>query len=341
MKKKTFHSQDTVNIDAPPEKKIVLIIPREQILEDPNNLREKFDVSKIKELARSIKNQGMQQLPEVNFAHQVDGITYFYLKAGARRLRALDLLKEESMECVILCEQYNGERSVERRLEQGAENSSREPQTHSELVTLVEEVIGEECNNKEPIHGAVQRALRRVGSAFGKSDVWAQNYHTLAGLLPKLREMLDEDEEGERLNFSVGLALARAPQDVQNELLEEARSYFQRGGHKFGYSFIVRRAREIRLKRGEKIRGRASDEKAVFMKVSEKLFTLAMGFGGGRGPHDYREWIIFNLARMDIAEVDRMLQELKRSLEHFSQLEDMVQKKREENYERYKMRQVG
>lgn len=341
MKKKIFHGHNIVNINAPPKNKTVLVIPRPQILEDPHNLREKFDDHKIRELARSIKNQGMQQLPEVNFGHKRDGVTYYYLKSGARRLRAHDILKKEEVECVVLCEQYNGERNVERRLEQGAENSSREGQTHSELVRLVEEVIEVEVRNQDaPAHGAIKRALHRVASAFGKSDMWAQNYHTLAGLLPELREMLDEDEEGERLNFNVGLALARAPQDAQRALLEEARSHFQRGGHQSGYSFIVRKAREIRVERGEKVRGRAFDEKTAFMKIADRLLDLAAGFGGGRTGERYTEWIHTNLARMKVEEVDRMLSTLISVVDHFSQLKDMVNTRRDENYTHFRMRRV-
>lgn len=334
-----------VFLEGPPPEKMILDIPLDQLSVDPHQPRVTFDEKKLKELARSILNQGLQQNPVVNFSHNEDGVSYFIIKAGERRFRAHQLLtrwgnefSSDSMECVVETEHYDGQRSFHRRLEQAAENSSREPQTHAEITALVKEAVKEEkLNCEKSTYGAVQRALQRIAAAFGKSEAWAQQYHTLTGLNDEFLLMLDEDDDGNRLNLPVAIALARAPSDVQSRLYEEARPYFARG-HKAGYGFIVRRAREIRTKRGEKVRGRQKEEREKFMAIAEKLLGLAQNFGDGRGHGEYHEWILSCLSKMSIHEVDVMLSSLSAALNHFEQLKMFVQEKRDNNYAQYRKR---
>jgi len=312
--------------------KRILDIPIGQLLPDPNQPRENFSKRSLQELAESIKNQGLQQFPVVNFASHKKGKDYYHIKAGERRWRAHKLLGLKSITCVVEDVVYDGTRDVNRRLAQAAENSSREPHTHGEIIKLVEEVVQAVIGERDVVHGSVDIALGRVAAAFGKSRAWAVNYQTLVGLLPALRDMLDEDETGERLNFAVATALARAPADVQEQLLLEAKPIFDKKGHAAGYSYIVRKAREIRKDRGEKIRGRGSDDKARFIKMGTWLRRYAEHFCGERHSSEHRLYIEDMIGKMSVCDVDEMLNDVRFSLQVFKQLGDMLQTKRDENY---------
>ena len=236
------------------------------------------------------------------------------------------------MSCIIATETYEGKRDVKRRLAQAAENSSRVPHAHSEIVVLVEEVVRDETARLGTSYGATQTALKRVAVAFGKSVAWSQNYQALTGLLPELRDMLDEDSEGERLNFNVAVALARAPSDVQKQLLRDAETYFKKGGHAMGYNFIVRRAREIRLERGEKVRGHGFDEKIRFVGIANRLKKLAEGLCGERHSTEYKRYVEGIIDKMDVSEVDDILNDVKFGLQAFMELRTILQSRRDGNY---------
>lgn len=305
--------------------KRILDIPLDQLLPDPHQPREKFNEMDLKELATSIKNQGQQQLPTVNFAFKKEGKDHYYIRAGERRWRAHKKLEKPSMQCVVEEEPYDGKHSVRRRLAQAAENSSRVPHTHGEIIKLVEEVVQDVVKERGVQYGAIQIGLERVAKAFGKSLAWATGYHTLTGLLPELREMLDEDTGGNRLNFSVGTALARAPTDVQLKLLRDAEPYFKKGGHAAGYSFIVRKVREIRESRGEKVRGRGSDDRIRLVRTVERLRKLGDGLVGDRRTTEYRQWVESLLKEISLPEISIMLSEIKQGLWVFAELRNMCE----------------
>ncbi len=301
--------------------KLVLNIPLEQLLRDPHQPRKKFKEDEIEELTTSIRSQGLQQLPTVNFAFKKDGKDYYYIKAGERRWRAFMRLGKAAMECVVEEKSYGGVRSSDRRLAQAAENSSRIPQTHGEIIELVEEVIQDEIKQRNGKQwGAVHAGLERVAKAFGKKLGWATNYQTLTGLVPELREMLDEDEKGDRLNFNVGIALARAPTDVQKQLLLDAEPYFKKGGHAAGYRFIVQNSRKIRESRGEKIRGRSDTDMIRIGKTADRLRKLAEGLCGDLRSTEYVEWVESLLDKMCISEIDVMRNDIKLGIQIFSEL---------------------
>ena len=312
------------NVPDSSENGYVEDIPLDQILEDPYNIRTNFDEDKIAELALSIREQGLQQLPYVNFAYEKDSKKYYYLKAGARRLRAHRKLGRASMVCFVRGT-YVAKKSVRRRLEQGAENSVREPQTHSEMIALVEDVLIEELNTKE--HGAVNRAVTRVSAAFGKSASWAGNYRTLVGLLPELRLMLDDNSYGNGLDFHLALSLAGSPKDVQHGLLEESKKI---DDIKIRRSYVSRKAREIRAKRGEKIKNRSAEELRSFLGMPEKLLKVVMHFGESRTGPELNNYIDVNLSRVnDFVSVDEMLSSLEQVKQFIEWLEVPIKKKRD------------
>ena len=308
---------------------VVLEIPLDQLLPDQHQPRIKFNQQALRELAESIKSQGLQQLPPVHFAYRAGGRDYYYIHAGERRWRAYKMLEKHSIPCVVEEGVYNGERNVKRRLAQGTENFSREPQTHSEIIALVEDVIKEEVEKRGVRYGSVQIALQIVSRAFGKSLGWATNYQTLTGLLPELRDMLDEDAKGGRLNFNVGMALARAPTDVQKQLLKDAESFFKKGGHSAGYRFIVRRCREIREDRGEKVRNARFDDRDRLTRTADRLRKLGDDFCGDLRHTEYENWVESILAEMQIPTIEVALSNIRTGLQFFTRLRNKLETKLE------------
>lgn len=312
--------------------KRVLDIPLDQLIPDPNQPRTNFNEQALQELAESIENRGLQQYPTVTFSHTKDGKAYYILKTGERRWRACKLKGLKSMTCVVDDVVYDGKRNTARRLEQAAENSSREPHTHEEILTLVEEVVQEEVAKRGTSYGSVQIALNIVAKTFGKSLAWATNYHTLAGLIPELRKMLDEEDEEKRLSFNTALALARAPREDQMVLLLQAQDKVRRYGTKAGYTFIVKSAREIRESRGERLRGRGYDEKTKFMKIGLRLYRLMAELSENRRSSEQAKYMSDMIQKMSVLEVDEMLHNINQGMEGFKALRAQLEKKRASNY---------
>lgn len=314
--------------DGPVVKEILL----EHILPDPHQPRKRFNPQALRELADSIDCQGLQQLPVVNRAFMKDGIQYYYLKAGERRYQAHILLKRKSITCVVEKEKYVAEYDAQRELAQAAENSSREPHTHNEIVGLVERIVAAEIKARGQEYGSVAIALQRVARAFGKSEEWVRNYHTLTGLHPALRELLDDRDDEKRLNFSIGCALARAPQDQQLVLLALAKSHKVRGGHTAMLQFITREGRSIREERGERVRGRASDDRTSLERMVRTLQRQANVFVADRKSIQQQAHVKGILSRLRTGEVDSLLSELKQALCVFEELRILLDKRREELY---------
>lgn len=243
-----------------------------QLLPDPNQPRKKFSQKQLESLAQSIKTEGLQQPIIITFAYMKDDIPYYYIKAGERRWKAHIHLGMEFAECLLrTSEKYSGIEDVERILAQAAENNNREPQTHSEIVAVVQKVVAEQEKASNGARGYISIAMKRVASAFGMGEVWAGNYHTLSNLHPDFLALLDEDDVmKERLNFQVGLALARAPQEVQKDLYEKAKPLFKKN-FLAGLRLITDESRKVRKGRGERIRGRQSDEMDRLISLFVKM----------------------------------------------------------------------
>lgn len=311
---------------------VVREIPLEHILPDPHQPRTQFNKGALEELANSIDTQGLQQLPVVNRAYVKDGIQYYYLKAGERRYHAHILLKKKTIMCVVEKESYNGVYDPQRELAQAAENSSREPHTHNEIVGLVERIVTAEINARGQVHGSVNIALQRVARAFGKSEAWVQNYHTLTKLTKALRPLLDEADDEKRLNFNIACALARAPEDQQLVLYSLAKPLKSRGGHGAMLQFITREGRSIREGRGERVRGRASDDRTALERLVRTLSRQAIVFLGDRKKDAHREYVNHLLSTMRTIEVDLLLLEIKQALMVFEDLKAALDARRDELY---------
>ncbi|MFA5841727.1 MAG: ParB N-terminal domain-containing protein [Candidatus Paceibacterota bacterium] len=307
-----------------------------QLLRDPHQPRQKF--KKLDGLARSIKDQGLQQPIVVNFAFRKGGVDYYYIKAGERRWRSQVKDGVKTIMCVIDPKKYDGKKNVTRILEQASENSSRLSQTHGENVEVVRLVVEEEVVKRGTTHGAINAGLVRVANAFGESIGWAQKYHTLTGLNKELLEMLDgtESDDGDsRLNMQTALALARGPTEEQTDILERSRSVFEKRGYEAGLSFIVREVRKVREERGEKIRGRLHDAKRSFMRIAEGLQRLSDRFLGDRRSSAHREYVEANIRSLSPLEVDEMLGNMKDALITFGDLKKTLEAQREIHYRPY------
>ena len=327
---------------APPKGMHVLDIPLDQLIFDPHQPRKIFTTELIAELAETIKSQGLQQLPVVNFAYERDGKRYYYIKAGERRFRAHLLLRRETMPCLVETAAYDGTRSVERILAQAAENSSREPHTHAEIVAVMDEVVQEEkAKRGEHHHGAIEVAMGRVAQAFGKSRAWAEQYYALTHLHPELREMLDDPNDEERLNFNAAIALSRIPANQQHELLEQGKKMKAKGGHALMYRFIVLQARALREHRGIMPRGRKpSDDKAIIVTAVDRLYRHAVNFCAERRSSEHKRYLIDVLGQMSILEIDNLLHQLGESLIAFQGLKDLAQVRRDALYQAQGLRVV-
>ncbi len=308
----------------------VLDIPVDQILLDPHQPRTTFDPVALDELATSIDKQGLQQLPTVNFAYEKDGKRYYYIKAGERRYRAHQILKLSTLKCLVAEEAYDGTFCVARKLAQAAENSSREPHTHEEIVVVMEAVIKDEVEKRgDKAHGAIEIAMGRVAQAFGKSRAWAQNYVALTHLHPELRAMLDSKGDDERLNFGVARALAGVPAARQQELLNQAKGLKAKGGHSLMYQFVVRQASALREESGHRLRGRKlSDDKAVLTAAVNSLHRLAMSFVAERRSSEHQHFMVSVLGQMPTIEVDDLLHKLNEAMLTFQSLQTVVKERR-------------
>lgn len=314
----------------------VLDIPLDQILLDPNQPRTEFDPDALNELAETIKSQGLQQYPTVNFAYEKDGKRYYYIKAGERRFRVHQILKKETMRCIVLEETYDGTLDIDRKLAQAAENSSREPHTHAEIIAVMEGVVKNEYARREgkSLHGAIEVAMGRVAKAFGRSRSWAENYYNLTHLHPELRAMLDSRNDDERLNFNSALSLSRVPADAQHQLLEQGKGLKTKGGHALMFQFISRQARVLRENRGIPMRGRKpSDDKVILTRTVEALYRLSVTFCAERRSTEHREHLRSMLALMGVLDVDDLLHKVNEALIAFQGLKAIAQERRDALYQ--------
>ncbi len=309
-----------------------------QVRFDPNQPRKTFDATALNELAESIKSQELQQLPTVNFAFVEDGEPVYYIKAGERRYRAHELLRRETIWVIVEPEIYTGQYDPTRVLAQAAENSSREPHTHAEIISVMQMVIAEEkLKRGEKFYGLYEIALGRVATAFGKGRAWALNYRVLVDLHPELVELLDKTDESERLNFAIACSLARVPYANQFKLLEQAKPLKEKGGAKLMLRFITRQAEALRLSAGRSGRPRVhSDDKVVFLNTARGFRRLALHFVAERKSTEHRQYVERILGQMSAIEVDRLLADINEAMVTFRELAEQAKSRRDSLYQKFK-----
>lgn len=298
---------------------VLMKLPLVQILFDPHQPRKKIYPKRLQELAESIKHEGLQQPITVNFGFVKDDVTYYYINAGERRYRAHQLLGLQTIEAIVYPEPYNCENSVSRRLKQGAENFLREPHTHCEMINLIEDVLADEVKRRKTTWGSVDACAEKISQAFGQKTAWVKKYHTLAGLVPELREMMDNENEYDRLSFGIALALAKTPKEDQLSLLERSMVHLEKGGVGAAKAFIIRESRKIRIASGEKMRGRKYEERLMFESFGKQAFRLTEKFCGEERTALQQEAYVAGLfSGMDVIETEDIIRNMRFAMETFS-----------------------
>lgn len=308
---------------AQPEVGVAKLIPLDQILPDPHQPRTKFKHSEIVELATSIKNEGQQQAVTVNFAFHQDGKDFYYLKAGERRYRAHQHNKAETILCYVEPKAYDGKRNARRRLAQAAENSSRVPHAHIEIIEVVRDVVNDEIERRGTNYGSVKIAVITVAQAFGRSETWAENYHALTRLHPELAKLLDEDDSKKRLNFNVALSLCTAPLEEQCGLYDKAKPYLDKN-FQLGLRYISTQAREIRSARGERVKGRQQEAINAIPKFVHRSMRSYEVLVGVRRSSEFKDFVLSALCSMTRKERDSLEHDLMNVVSGVKDLLDQV-----------------
>jgi hypothetical protein len=287
---------------------------------DENQPRKTF--GNIPGLAASIESQGLQQAIVVNRWKVIDGVMHYIVDKGERRTTAHHYLvkqkglpKFKTIKALIQKEWYDGKRDTARKLAQYAENDQREPHTKKETVLLLRELVEEEramrraANESE--HGAVQIGVGKLCEAVGRPKSWGDRYWTLSGLIPELLDLLDLENEEERLGNSAALRLAPAPAEMQMQIYLASEAHFKKGGHMARAAYIHQQVRTIRQELGEKIRGRPIDEKKKILNCARQLTRLTEKLAGGRNNKEHLANMETVLGAMDAFEIDQVLGNLR------------------------------
>lgn len=334
----TLMTLEDLDVDNIPEGGAILQIPCDQLFRDENQPRTKFKKTPIAELAESIRTQGLQQYPVVNFWKIEGGKKLFKMKAGERRLLAHRLLGKEKMICVVEREKYSEVPDADRALTQAAENNSREPHTVSENVRLLKRVVASEKQKRKERgvteHGAVDIALRKMEVAFGKKPGWAASYHQLGRLDDSLLDMMDGDDEGNEpaLKWGDGIALVTASKEEQVELLKKGREKFP-DNPRARAVFMSREARMKRESRGEKVKGRNYEAKQRFLSYCKQLRSLGERATEGRGKGEVNTHINLMISAMGVIEIEQMMNDLRVGLFPFVPLYRLAKEAREAKLE--------
>ncbi len=284
----------------------------------------------MQELMASIKNAGLHQPITLNKAYIKDGIQYYYIKYGERRWTAHCRLEIPTVKSYVIDgENYSGDHDIDRKINQAAENINRAGHTHREIVVLFREYAVERRRaDKKVAVAVVQMDFARK---FGKSLPWIQNYSALINLDDTLMKLVDSTGDN-ALPFSAAVALARGPRESQLSTLQEAKDLFPHDKQK-AYDHIIKRTREIRSGKGEKIRGR---DPGVSVRLLETTLQHATrGFErliGDRKKPDYQEWLTRLLMGKSTTEVDSLLRDFDALQKLLSQAHQVTQNVRTEKY---------
>ena len=200
----------------------------------PDNPRRRFDAAQLRELADSIKAQGILQPLLVRKVEKGYG---YQVIAGERRLRAA---KAAGLaEVPVLCRVLTDAEALEVQV---IENLQREDLHPLEEAEGYEQLLGQITKAGRPL-SAAPLTVEALAEKVGKSTSYIYHRMRLLALSPKSREAF----YAEKLSLSVALALARIPNaSVQAEaltrILEGERSQY---GSRNVYPMSTERARAL------------------------------------------------------------------------------------------------
>ena len=283
-------------------------IPRDQLMPDPYQPRVKFHLEKLKGLAKSIKDTGLQQRVIVNPGYTDGKRAMFYIDKGQRRWLAHGIAKIDLVECIVQPEHYNASYDPDRDLAQAAENSCREPHTNKELALLVRRQVEASRITYDGERGYIGIALEKVNVTFGEPVGFAEKYHRLGRLHDNLLDMLDDENEENRLSIMDGLALSKVPVDEQLRIFADGEEVRKKRGGIAAKKFYATVTREVAETDGKKVRGRKpSDDKEDLERLLRIVTTKVDAFIGERHSSEYRVFIETLIGRLTVLEVDALL----------------------------------
>lgn len=177
-------------------------IPLELIHESPFNPRKDFDPAGIAELAESIKVNGLHQ--NLTVRPHPKRKEHFELMGGARRFRALKLLKAEGAICKI--KEASDAESIALQL---LENLQRE-----DVAPMDEAAAFAELQKLDP----VRYSALNISAAIGKSKRFVlQRLALVNNLSADLQDAMKEDG----LKIETARTLAAVPQSLQKLVLDK------------------------------------------------------------------------------------------------------------------------
>lgn len=175
-------------------------VPIDSVVPNPGQPRTYFDQGALERTARSCGRRQIQPIVVVTHQDVKRPEVRWMIVDGERRWRGLKgtgaktikvsydpaLLKEEIFEASL------------------AANFCREGHRHEEITRAVDKLVNAGKSDEE------------IGDLVGKSMPWANNYHRLARLHPRLLRLMDDAPEGERkLPMKVALLLISLPPSSQ------------------------------------------------------------------------------------------------------------------------------
>lgn len=184
-------------------------IPLELIHESPFNPRKDFDAAGIAELAESIRVNGLQQ--NLTVRPHPKKKEHFELMGGARRFRALGLLKAEGAICRI--REAGDAESIALQL---LENLQRE-----DVAPMDEAAAFAELQKLDP----VRYSALNISAAIGKSKRFVLQRLALANNLSA--ELQDAMKKKDGLKIETARTIAALPQSLQRVVLDRHRYQFE------------------------------------------------------------------------------------------------------------------
>lgn len=168
----------------------------DDIIEDPDQPRKTFDQESLKELAESIKHQGL--LMPIAVRPRPDGQPGYMIIAGARRYRAFRLAGLHTIPAFI------GEGHD--RYAQMAENIHRDNLSHNEIAAFI---AGELSQGKKQV---------QIAQALGKSKAYVSRYAALADSPDWIKGMVADGRCNDIKIISSLIKRAESDLELENKL---------------------------------------------------------------------------------------------------------------------------
>lgn len=175
-----------------------LEISLEDIVEDPDQPRKIFGEDSLKELAESIKRQGL--LMPISVRPRPDGQPGYMIIAGARRYRAFRLAGMTSIPAFV--RDGNGDD----RYAQMAENIHRDNLSHNEIAAFI---AGELSQGKKQV---------QIAQALGKSKAYVSRYAALADSPDWIKSMVADGRCNDIKIISSLIKRAESDLELKNKL---------------------------------------------------------------------------------------------------------------------------